>query len=58
MTIQEILKKLVKSENYAQTRNEIANDDLIEFIKEMLPLDYELIQEQEEKYQQQLELLK
>ena len=56
MTIQEILKQLIESKNYPITRNEIANDDLINMVKTVLVNDYELIREKEEKYQKQLEL--
>lgn len=50
MTIGEIIKTLVKTDNYLMERAKI-NDATIHMIKEMMPFDYELFQEKEEAYQ-------
>ena len=57
MTVGEALKKLVTAENYTQVRMTIS-DEFINFIKEMLPSDYEYIEEKENNYQEMLTLLK
>ena len=57
MTVGEALKKLVTAENYAQVRRTIS-DEFINFIKEMLPSDYEYIEEKENDYQEMLKILK
>lgn len=59
MTIQEILNLLVKAtqEEYVQYRMQI-NDSFMNFIEDMLPNDYEYIQEKEEFYQKHKELIK
>jgi hypothetical protein len=50
MTINENIKKLIKAENYIEVRITIS-DDFINFVKQMLPNDYEYIEEKEEAYQ-------
>lgn len=57
MTVGEALKKLVTAENYTQVRMTIS-DEFINFVKEMLPSDYEYIEEKENNYQEMLTLLK
>jgi len=57
MTVGEALKKLVMAENYVQVRMTIS-DEFINFIKDMLPSDYEYIEEKENNYQEMLTLLK
>ena len=56
-TIGETIKTLVKAENYLSERSKIS-DETIAFIKEMLPFDYELIQEKENNYQELIKLIK
>lgn len=57
MTVGETLKKLITAENYLTERMKIS-DEFINLIREMLPSDYEYIQEKEENYQKQLIFLK
>lgn len=57
MTVGEALKKLVTAENYTQVRMTIS-DEFINFIKDMLPSDYEYIEEKENNYQEMLTILK
>lgn len=57
MTVGETLKKLITAENYLTERMKIS-DEFINLIREMLPSDYEYIQEKEEDYQKQLIFLK
>ena len=57
MTVGEALKKLVTAENYTQVRMTIS-DEFINFIKNMLPSDYEYIEEKENDYQEMLKILK
>ena len=57
MTVGEALKKLVTAENYTQVRMTIS-DEFINFIKDMLPSDYEYIEEKENNYQEMLIILK
>lgn len=57
MTVGEALKKLVTAENYTQVRMTIS-DEFINFVKEMLPSDYEYIEEKENNYQEMLMILK
>jgi hypothetical protein len=57
MTIGEVLKQLITAENYAEVRKTIP-DNLISFIKEMLPDDYGYIEAKEESYQEVLTILK
>lgn len=56
-TIGETIKTLIKAESYLVERSKVS-DEIIRFIKEMLPFDYELIQEKEENYQILIKLLK
>lgn len=55
-TIGETIKTLVKAESYLVERSKVS-DEIIRFIKENLPFDYELIQEKEENYQELIKLL-
>lgn len=57
MTVGETLKKLITAENYMQVRMTIS-DEFINLVREMLPSDYEYIQEKEEDYQKQIIFLK
>jgi hypothetical protein len=57
MTVGETVKKLVTAENYVQVRMTIS-DEFINFIKDMLPSDYEYIEEKENDYQEMLKILK
>lgn len=50
MTVGEILKKLITAENYAEVRATIS-DDFIEMVKDVLPGDYDYIEEKENQYQ-------
>ena len=54
MTIQDVIKKLITAENYAEVRVTIS-DDFINFVKEMLSSDYEYFKDKEEAYQKSLE---
>lgn len=58
MTIQETLNLLVKcsNEDYLGYRMQI-DDKFMEFIKDILPSDFEYIQEKEEAYQKSKGLL-
>lgn len=58
MTIQETLNLLVKcrNEDYLGYRMQI-EDNFMDFIKDMLPSDYEYIREKEEIYQKSKGLL-
>ena len=56
MTTGEIIKMLINAENYAKVRCTIS-DDFINFVKEMLPSDYDYIAEKEQTYQVLLKLL-
>jgi hypothetical protein len=53
MTIGEIIKILINTENYAKVRCNIS-DDFINFVKEMLPGDYDYISKKEKEYQELL----
>jgi len=53
MTVGEILKKLVNAPNYNEVRKNV-NDNFIELVKDMLPSDYEYIEEKEKAYQESL----
>jgi hypothetical protein len=57
MTVGETIKKLIKAENYAEVRVGIS-DDFIRFVRDMLPNDYEYIEEKEQAYQDLIKLLK
>jgi len=50
MTIGQILKRLITADSYAIERIKFS-DDLIDFIRESLPHDYEYIAEKETAYQ-------
>jgi len=56
MTVGENIKYLVNAENYAEVRIGYS-DDFINFLREMMPRDYELIEEKEKTYQLLLKLL-
>tara|TARA_R110002126_G_scaffold82497_10_gene202232 strand:- start:6131 stop:6325 length:195 start_codon:yes stop_codon:yes gene_type:complete len=55
MTLGEIIKKLVLSENYLIARSNVS-DEIISFIETTLPHDYGLIKEKE--YQRIISVLK
>jgi hypothetical protein len=57
MTLGEIIKKLVLSENYLIARSNVS-DEIISFIETTLPRDYELLREKEEEYQRIISVLK
>jgi hypothetical protein len=57
MTTGEIIKQLINAENYTQVRMGIS-DEFINFVKEMLPSDYEYFVEKEQAYQDLIKLLK
>lgn len=57
MTTGETIKELINAENYAQHRITIS-DEFINFVKVMLPRDYEYISEKEDTYQDLLNFLK
>lgn len=57
MTIGEIIKKLVLSENYLIARSNVS-DEIISFIETTLPHDYGLIKEKEDEYQRIISVLK
>ena len=52
----EIIKQLITAENYAEVRMTIS-DRFINFVKIMLPRDYEYFEEKEEAYQELIRLL-
>lgn len=56
MTIGEELKKLIDAPNYALVRSNV-NDSFIDFVKDVLPSQYEYIKEKEELYQEMAALL-
>lgn len=57
MTTGEIIKQLITAENYTQVRMGIS-DEFINFVKEMLPSDYDYFAEKERAYQDLIKLLK
>jgi hypothetical protein len=57
MTTGEIIKKLITTQNYLEVRMGIS-DEFIEFVKAMLPDNYEYFREKEEAYQEALKHLK
>ena len=57
MTLGEIIKKLVLSENYLIVRGNVS-DELISFIEATRPRDYELLREKEDEYQRIISVLK
>lgn len=56
MTTGEIIKELIQAENYTKVRVTIS-DDFINFMKAMLPSDYDYIKEKEEAYQNLIKIL-
>ncbi len=56
-SLKEIVDRLRLSESYWQERRTVS-DEIIDFIKENLPREYELIQEKEEDLKQLIELMK
>jgi hypothetical protein len=56
MTVGEIINSLITAENYAEIRMTI-DDNFILFIKDMMPGDYELLKQKEERYQALVKLL-
>jgi hypothetical protein len=56
MKVKEVVKKLIATDNYLSIRLTVS-DDFIEFIKEMLPSDYEYFKEKEEAYQELKKLI-
>lgn len=57
MTLGEIIKELVLSENYLIARSNVS-DEIISFIETTLPHDYELLREREDEYQRIISVLK
>jgi hypothetical protein len=57
MTTGEIIKQLINSEDYTQVRIGIS-DEFINFVREMLPSDYDYFAEKEQAYQDLIKLLK
>jgi hypothetical protein len=57
MTTGEIIKQLINAENYTKVRMGIS-DEFINFVKEMLPSDYDYFAEKEQAYQDMIKLLK
>ena len=57
MTTGEIIKQLITAEDYTQVRMEIS-DEFINFVKEILPSDYDYFAEKEQAYQDLIKLLK
>jgi hypothetical protein len=53
MTIGETLKKFITAPNYNEVRKNV-DDSFIELVKELLPSDYEYIEEKEKAYQESL----
>jgi len=56
MTTGEIIKQLINAENYTQVRMGIS-DEFINFVKEMLPSDYNYFAKKEQAYQDLIKLL-
>lgn len=56
MTIGEIIKTLVKCDNYLEERMKIS-DETVKFIKDMMPHDYDYFKEREEAYQSLIEMM-
>jgi hypothetical protein len=50
MTTKEVINQLINDTNYNQVRG-IISDEFIEFVKEMLPSDYDYFAEKEQAYQ-------
>jgi hypothetical protein len=57
MTLGEIIKKLVLSENYLIVRSNVS-DEIISFIETTRPHDYGLLKEKEDEYQRIISVLK
>jgi hypothetical protein len=57
MTTGEIIKQLINAENYTKVRIGIS-DEFINFVREMLPSDYDYFSEKEQAYQDLIKLLK
>ena len=57
MTLGEVIKKLILSENYLIERSNVS-DDMISFIETLRPHDYDLLKEREEEYQRIISVLK
>jgi hypothetical protein len=57
MTTGEIIKQLINSEDYTQVRIGIS-DEFINFVREILPSDYDYFAEKEQAYQDLIKLLK
>tara|TARA_R110001592_G_scaffold296913_1_gene567381 strand:- start:1076 stop:1279 length:204 start_codon:yes stop_codon:yes gene_type:complete len=57
MTIGDIIKKLVKTDEYFAERGKIS-DDTIDMIRTIMPFEYELFQEKENDYQEFISNLK
>ena len=57
MTIGEIIKTLVKTDNYLEERMKIS-DEKIDMIRDMMPRDYDYFKEREEAYQSLIEMMK
>lgn len=57
MTTGEIIKQLINAENYTQVRLGVS-DEFIDFVREMLPSDYDYFAEKEQAYQDLIKLLK
>ena len=57
MTTGEIIKQLITAENYPQVRMGIS-DEFINFVKEILPADYDYFAEKEQSYQALIKLTK
>lgn len=47
----EIIKQLIIAKNYVEMRNTVS-DEFIDFVKLMMPRDYEYFKEKEETYQE------
>ena len=56
MTVGESIKHLVNAENYAEVRMGYS-DEFIDFIHNMIPSSYDLIEEKEKTYQILVKLL-
>lgn len=57
MTVGENIKELVNAVDYTAVRVGYS-DEFIDFVKEMLPHDYDLLKEKEEEYQQMVKFFK
>ena len=50
MTVNELIKELINTDNYLELRMR-THDDFIEFVKSTMPSDYEYFREREESFQ-------